>query len=341
VRLILVFVLSLSITLAIFYFAKQPHDPIYKGKRLSAHLLQGSPTKGSPTQPLSFSTILNAAFSRRFASPEFAIRHAREPLTNLGPASIPLLEHWLDAPKSRFQSRLEEFAVRRNLPWERFYVDRQQIAFSALFMISSNAAQVTPKLVRFVHQGNDVQRRNAIELLSRILETASETDRKWTATQCRVLFDSMLKEGNTRDVATLWLLAHLSQNYSESDKENLLRHIVSLQDKAPWGIERLIDRHGLLRNLLHLESTNDAPKVGAAMLFTENPILAERVVPLLSQALLSSNRSLLERSAYALGQYGSDAKPALPFLSNLVNHPRPAVAKAVLAAIKKIEQANE
>lgn len=218
-------------------------------------------------------------------------------------------------------------------------MDRQKLAFCALYITASNATPATVKLLRLIQHGTPPQKINAASVLARFLETTAQTNRVWIAQQSRPFFDSILAQPRaTYDTGTLWLLSRLARQYGDADCESLLRRLNHHPPSRYWS-ERYLDPTGCIRNLLHLESTNDAAKVGAAMLFRDSPVMPERVVPLLIKILTSSNRALLERSAQALGSYGAQSKPALPLLTNLSHHPRPAVSRAALSAIDRIENA--
>ena len=89
-----------------------------------------------------------------------------------------------------------------------------------------------------------------------------------------------------------------------------------------------------------MESGQAPRQIAGAMFFREERILPERVVPLLSQSLASTNKALIEAAASALGEYGYKARSALPALSRLTNHPNRFVSGAAEKSVKKIQEAS-
>jgi len=98
-----------------------------------------------------------------------------------------------------------------------------------------------------------------------------------------------------------------------------------------------LDPDGTIVNLLYLESGIASEKPGAALYFRDKPRSPERVVPLLMTNLtLGGSGNLLRNLCDALAAYGTNATPALPQLTNLLTHPRPAVREAASNAVARI-----
>ena len=78
-------------------------------------------------------------------------------------------------------------------------------------------------------------------------------------------------------------------------------------------------------------------KPAAALYFKDRLLAPERVVPLLIANLTNTaGANLLQSVCDALAAYGTNATPALPQLTNLLTHPRPAVQEAAGNAVGRI-----
>jgi HEAT repeat protein len=88
-----------------------------------------------------------------------------------------------------------------------------------------------------------------------------------------------------------------------------------------------------------LRTTGPTRQSSAALFFREHPVNAPKIVPLLRTCLTSTNASLVEQCALALGAYGSAAREALPELTTLSRTPKVRVSSAALNAISAIEEA--
>jgi hypothetical protein len=102
------------------------------------------------------------------------------------------------------------------------------------------------------------------------------------------------------------------------------------------GCIRQLDPQYLYRPLLVLELGPGPERVGAAMNLADFPRFPERAIPLLITNLNSTNRAVQQNCALALGKFGAQARPALPALTNLLNHPKDFVRGAASNAITSI-----
>src|SRR5688572_16404716 len=94
----------------VFLWWKQPRDPVYKGRRLSALLYAAhAPVFAKNTTRLV-----------RFATPQNSQPLARSALRELGPEAVPLLAHWLSTTEPAWRDWARGECQKRALNWPWF-----------------------------------------------------------------------------------------------------------------------------------------------------------------------------------------------------------------------------
>lgn len=327
-----------AVTLFLALRFGQPEDPIYKGTRLSQYLYAGFAPR----------------FSKRLPTDQVLAEWrkqndlAKEALQALGPRSIPLLGHWLESTNSKYRLKLAALTRRAGLDWPALQADRRSAALGALLSVQCHAAPLIPTLVSMTRSASVPEQSMAAVLLNGILTCISHAEQMAVADDLQAAMEdylNRLEQGEKAESNMCVLVAKMYRLRPPPDREATFRRIMRLNDTAGSGmifeqVESLLDPDGSLRNLAYLEEQEDTRKAGAAIFFWARPIMPERVVPLLTKSLQSTNRALLARSAEALGEYGTNAVSALPALSNLVTHANSRVSNAAKQAIGKITAGN-
>jgi len=126
------------------------------------------------------------------------------------------------------------------------------------------------------------------------------------------------------------LLKNILENarLGQTQRESLLRELMTNlgTESSPWMADRLadtLDPDYTLRNELLLRSGIPTRQSSAAQFFQTNPVKPERIIPLLSSCLASTNQNLVEQCAKALGAYGNAATNVPPDLKALQHHANP------------------
>jgi hypothetical protein len=239
----------------------------------------------------------------------------------VGPEALPLLTNWLaSAPPTGWRlalgQRLSRFV---NLP--ALTADHRQIAWS--FLAEFPVLMEDPDLAIFLpgltHTNVNI-RLSAAAALARQLQAGMKIEKDKAM---RLLFPA----SSYHIAAEQSIELHRSFSYSGlQPSEQQIRSIID-------GIDPRRD----LIPLYTLEMGHIAARVGAAMELTEKPRYTERAIPLLINNLSSSNRSVQEKCAVALGAYGAKSRAALPALTNLLDHPKERVRLAASNAIVAIK----
>ena len=278
----------------------RPPDPEFEGKKLSQHLYVWA----RPTAP--FGRRPTTAEVKELEKHNRAIMTAQIAVKELGPEAVPLLLSWLDGHEYPFQRKLTGYLRTNNIEMPFLTAPKRRLALMALQQVPQHATSGIPKLVELAIE--DKERQLALSALGQIL-VGMEFDE-----QARMM------------------------EPAKADAEKLMAS--SDGHGNAWILERHLDPYGQIANLLNLESGSVPRQVAGAMFFRDRPVLPERVVPLLSQSLASTNRPLLESAARALGEYGSAAQSALPALCQLTNNSHRFVAIAAVNALTKIQTAK-
>ena len=159
---------------------------------------------------------------------------------------------------------------------------------------------------------------------------------------------ALTNKGPERFAASMALYSGLLRGM-KVEKDHVLRLVFPLRSggsdpslSGAWAVEAeiidLVDRDRDLIPLYTLEMGHIPARVGAAMELTEKPRHSERAIPLLITNLTSTNRSVQEQCALALGAYGAEARSALPALTLLLEHPKDRVRTAASNAVATIKR---
>jgi hypothetical protein len=312
-------------------------DPLYSGERLSRHLyaIYVAPafTWGRSPGPLKPREIakIQTYNKRRMASSKTlegvgggwgfftrtsAAERARIPV---GPEALPLITNWLaSAPPTGWKLALGRRLARFvDVP---LTANHQFIAWS--FLGDFPTLIEDPELKIFLPglTNNDAQiRQMASRALGRQIRAGMKVDKDKVI---RLLFPA----------SSYYIAADPLPDYQGpfgyNGRPPLNQEIRSIIDG--------IDPRRELIPLYTLEMGQIPARVGAAMELMDRPRLPERAIPLLITNLSSTNRSVQEKCALALGAYGFEARAALPVLSNLLEHPKERVRAAASNAITAI-----
>ena len=234
-------------------------------------------------------------------------------LTNVGPEALPLLRHWITAQSPSWTSNLQ---VRLTSYFPRLTANRRNIALSFLGQFSvERSEELFPLIANAISNKNTLDQRIASAALVRIAGSGKNID-----------VDTPLR-------------ALLPISYSMKGEHFHVSGGGFYFSNVKYDVDRAIeaiDPHRVYHPLIVLELGPLPNRVGAARELTDFPRMPERAVPLLIANLSSTNRSVQEQCAIALGNYESKAKPALPALSNLLSHPRERLRVAASNAISRI-----
>ena len=316
----------------------QPTNPLYNGVPLSKHLYTiYGPRRAGRRAPGAYT----AQEIAKLQAEETVRDNSRKALggqgrwgwagvnisrsqIRVGPEALPLLTNWMaSAPPTGWRlalgQRLSRFA---NLPV--LAADHRLIAWT--FLSEFPVMIEDPNLAILLNGLTSTE--------PRIRELAASATRRQLEAGMRVDKDK-----------TMRLLFPFSSYHFTSEQPTEHYRSFSYSGRMPseQEISSIIDRIDPQRDLIPLytlEMGHMAARVGAAMELTQKPRHTERAVPLLTANLASTNRSVQERCAAALSAYGSKARPALPALTNLLDHPRERVRLAASNAIVAINMAE-
>ena len=323
-----------------------PPNPISQGKKLSEHL-EGL------KHPIPAATAVTRwemeAYSER-------VKVTGAVLRELGPGCVPLIREYLKAPAA-WRGKLADVLEKAGLPTFDLRVNRQEIGCLAARQIP----ELTGGLIMDVYACRTnadpmvaMQARNAFSIM---LEHESGRE-EWIRHHPPSLPELLqgLTNGSFGDsIFSATLFRVYARENLLPRTEEVVRMLLEAKEKSPhserfggrgaggpiqnYHLDQCIaalDSDHTLRHILTLESGAEADRVGAAWALgnaRERPV---RVVPLLMTNLGSGNLSLVENCVIALGEYGAEARGALPVLSNLLGHPKPGIREAASNAMVRI-----
>lgn len=311
----------LGLLLALWAVARwqQPEDPIYAGTPLSVHLftLYGSSAssriKAAPNQA-AIMTVWQAEAQKRSA--------ARNALQSVQPGRevLPLITNWLATPPMSWKLKLGNFLRRYNADHLNLSADRRLIAwrFLAEYPVGS-ANELLPFFAQAISSTNLSDLHLMTMAVSRALGNATNVN-----------IDALLR-------VLMPLKYNLQSAGTQPPHNSPFPVFFSPSYSIDHAIER-VDPNRMFRPLYILELGPTPERVGAAMELAEFPRMPERAVPLLTANLTSTNRSVQEQCAVALGKFGDKASNALPALDKLLAHPRERVRFAASNAIVEIQR---
>jgi hypothetical protein len=303
-------------------------DPTYAGVPLSVlmHRIYG------PRPIVTAATLSNSitVWQKYNAERNTAI----EALNSVKPGreALPLITNWLTTPPLSWKQKLGERLLKHNADYLNLSADRRRMALSFLSAYPIDAAP---------------------ELLPCFAITAQSTNRADIVLTIAAL-TRLCQSGTNIDIdAALKILMPLKYSEQPEARSSLRSsqgtmdyyHLLSVSTVySPHNLQRSIDSVDPARAfvpLYVLELAPEAERVGAAMELAAHPRMPERAVPLLIANLGSTNRSVQENCAIALGKYGDNARSALPALTNLLAHPRARIRTAASNAIVGISKPLE
>jgi hypothetical protein len=243
-------------------------------------------------------------------------------LRDAGPEVLPLITNWLTAERPTWKSNLQVRLAAKGYYFPRITEDRRLIAWKFL-----------------AHSGIEVSS-DLLPFFATLTKNATNVHRTELPYAGMVLGRMFRNATNVNVEVALGALMPLKYQLWGTVPGPLLNGPSYLQQSVERYID-YVDPGRIYRPLCVLELGPEAERVGAAMELADYPRLAERAVPLLTANLGSTNRTVQENCAKALGRYGGKARMALPALTNLLEHPRERVRLAASNAIVEISDGAE
>jgi hypothetical protein len=260
----------------------------------------------------------------------------------LGGRAIPLLTMWYESDE-RWRGKLRQLALQPGsrwqwlLQWPWAATDCRAIAYRALLrQVPQQAASLLPTLRRQVLEGQMPRAEEAALLLAAILNAAPIEAELFQQNRELVAFYTADLTNRLGETAIV-VVASVMRHGPLEETERLIRHFwpyrTNRLTNARFAISKL-DLDGFMQNLLLLENGNPRERPSAALFFEARPSAPERVVPLLVTNLIRGGSvNLLQSVCDALAAYGTNARPALTQLTNLLAHPKEAVRLAASNAV--------
>lgn len=317
----IVFAVVLGLVLTLWAVARwqQPEDPLYAGTELSVHLYT---IYGPEKLPRSQAGLAPPAVLAAWKSDAKKRSASRTALVSIKPGreALPLITNWLATAPVKWRLKLGEKLGKYNADHLNLRVNRRLIAwqFLAEFPVGS-ASELLPYFAQAIDSTNQADLALMARAVARSLEGATNVD---VDAVLRVLmplkYNPQLPGAQARQYSPLSPV-YFSPAYS-----------------IDHAIER-VDPNRMFRPLYVLELGPTPERVGAAMELADFPRMPERAVPLLIANLASTNRSVQEHCAVALGKFGEKASNALPAIEKLLTHPRERVQLAASNAIIAIQ----
>jgi hypothetical protein len=304
--------------LLLIHRSSLPPDPVIGELHFSEHLLRVYTTpprpwtvqKRAPTQ----------AEQARYRSNMVTRSSSHHALRNVGPEVLPLITNWLATGTPSWKSNLQVRLESRGYDFPRLTANRRSIAWQFL---ARYPMEIGP---------------DALPLFAMVVTNGSPQDAFYASQAVARLFNTLDQVDVEAGLRVLLPLYHDLQ--SMPGRYSPLATTESfLAMKISACIEKL-DPQSLYRPLLNLELGPAPARVDAALNLAYFPRFPERAIPLLTSNLNSTNHSVQEYCARALGKYGPQARPALPALTNLLTHPPDFVRRAASNAITSITQPN-
>lgn len=296
---------------------EHPENPVYGGTPLSQHLYALYGHRSIITVPAGRARTAkgiahyNAEAQKR--------RAARNALALAGAEVLPLVTNWLASGPVAWKVNLGERLLKYDFHYPQLMADRRSMGWSFLaeFPIPISGSELFPYFATVVTNGNRTDLQNAARVMMRVIHS-----------------------GNNIEVEPV-LRALMPLHYRMQETSGAAPVSVGFSWPSAYDIGHCIemaDPQRIFRPLLVLEIGPMPDRVGAARELREYPRMAERAVPLLIANLGSTNRSVQEHCALALGEYGEKAHAALPALSNLWAHPKERVRVAASNALVRIKR---
>ncbi len=319
---------------------QSPPDPFYHGKRLSQYLYEVRPGLG----PGVASAAAMADLSRRN-------READEAVKALGPEALPLLISWMRAEWG-WREKLRRLAWQpgspfywlRQIPW--LATEPRSIAVEVFCRaIPDQAGPVVRALCRDVLANSGPLGGQTAQLVVQILDAAPATVSGRVARKNSDFVQYVTADPRRGlNDPKIQVLSALLKYDPPADREAMVRRLWPFRRPHFNCVLRAIaqlDPDGYLRSVLYLESGVAVERPDAAAYFAEHPREPARVVPLLISNLAESGSfDLLEEACKALGEYGTNAAPAIPRLRALLKCRSAHVARAASNAVWKITAAR-
>jgi len=319
---------------------RPPANPLYNGKPLSEHLYAiYAPLpvwRGLPRQPTAqeraraqaeYSKIALAFEKKRTDSGNALGRTAAWSSQNraeiiVGPEALPLLTNWTAAPpptgwRLALGRRLSRFVDLPSLTRDHRMLAWTFLSEFPVLIDDPDLAIFFPGLTNSEPRIRDV----AALALGRQIRAGMKVDK-----------DKIIRH--------LFPVSAYHQMASDQSMEYVKSFSFSGPLPSEQQIRSIIDALDPRRDLIPLytlEMGHIHARVGAAMELADKPRYPARAIPLLITNLASTNRSVQERCAQALAAYGAEARPALPSLTNLLQHPRERIRLAASNAIVSID----
>ena len=320
-KIVLLSIGALGLAAATFVFIYRfslPPDPVIGELHFSEHHLRVYTT---PPQPWTIQkrppTQSELAQHRSNMVSRSSSHHA---LRNVGPEVLPLITNWLATDTPSWKSNLQVRLKAHGFDWPRLTANRRSIAWQFLARYPMEIGpDALPLFAMAVTNGSPQDAFYASQAVARLFNTTNRVD---VEAGLRVLLPLYHK-----------LQSMLGPKSPFATTESFLAM------KIDACIDKL-DPQSLYRPLLNLELGPAPARVDAALNLAYFPRFSERAIPLLISNLNSTNRSVQEYCARALGKFGHQARPALPALTNLLDHPRDFVRLAASNAITSITQPN-
>lgn len=335
--LLLVTLLVVAVA-ALVVWLRSPSDPLYKSKRISAYLYAAAdPFPAPPTvnAPVAVEAIRD--YNRKQADAEEATKA-------LGVRAVPLLTAWWESDDG-IHEKLRSLAMKAGsrftwlLRWRWISIDLHAVASNVLSRdIPEHAGSLLTDLRKRMLEDKPPRSDEAARLFARILNAVPVKAAYFE--QNRDLLELYVGRPTSVSSTEVEVMAGIVRHGPPEDAEIFVRRLWPYRQHPFGTVERVIsnlDGDGFIQNLLYLEDGKPTEKPAAALYFRHKPRSPERVLPLLTSNLTSTaSANLLQSVCEALTAYGTNAAPALPALTNLLSHPKPAVREAAERAVGRI-----
>jgi len=328
----LLYICLAAIVLAAFFLsfrriADAPTDPVYGGVPFSTHLYTLYAPLLSLRIPVSAQDFaeIQAQAKKQAASRatlDMVFRYSGTSLAGMdlrvGTEAIPLITNWLAA--APLEGWRLSAAKRLSSFFPNLSANRQLIAWTFL---RDYPVRLGDSTLSIFHCGLTNKNR-------RVQTAAAQA------------FGQQLRSGMKVDKDVALRLLYPLSSYALSGAFDEPRYG---GDGFVWGapmpeqVRNIVDGLDPRRDLIPLYTLEMGvvhARVGAAEELARNPRYPERAVPLLITNLGSTNRSVIESCACALGAYGPQAQSALPALQLVLEHPRERIRVAASNAISSI-----
>lgn len=290
-----------------------PEDPVYRGKRLSAHLLGIFAFPQTPT-------------NLRRAKPgsiNEAHEEAIKALRALGRQAAPLLSNWVVTPEPALRKQIRTICEKRDWPCPRSFQDRKSLALWGARIAPEAGEGLLPLFLGWVEHGAAAERYTGIVLLDDLLPLARSEIRLPTAEAILPLVPRILNEWDAPGIRLAQTVVKSAPPDRSEKRRALIRAILQCPVHPAVGfrqLNELADQLGAdasLRENSLTSSSEPGEKLACAFYFSTRGTRADQAIPVLTDGLSSTNFFEQREALEGLARYGGSALPALPLIISL------------------------